>query len=179
MQTVFWQDTCMVWAHSFLQYNYYVPDTGSDQHHGTEKVWLVRPASDHYLFMTCVYTDTSSPSGSCTNYDQWTRPICRLFVLELKLWLLLSTPLMAMCISLPMAAPPPLLPSPHSFLFFPPQTCSSAMRSSAKLPVTRHWESFSKPSKKTTNRYIRSCWHDVIITHLMTSYVSLCDVIMM
>ena len=72
---------------------------------------------------------------------------------------------------------PPL--PPHSFLPFPPQTCSSAMRSSAKLPVTRHWESFSKPSKKTTNRYIRSCWHDVIITHLVTSYVSLCDVMMM
>lgn len=35
--------------------------------------------------------------------DQFT--VC-LFVLELKLWLLLSTPSMAMCISPPMAAPP-------------------------------------------------------------------------
>lgn len=52
-------------------------------------------------------------------YQLWPtkRPIYRLFVLELKLWLLLSTPSMAMCISPPMAALPPPLPPTPSFSF--------------------------------------------------------------
>ena len=167
----------MFWAHSYLQLlrARYWKRSVLWNGKGLLCETSMRLASGHYLFMTCVYTDTSSPSGSCTNYDQRTRPIYCLFVLELKLWLLLSTPSMAMCIGPPMAALPPPTPSfssPTDLL----QRYEELSQTASDQALRRFLQTFQENHQQVYTCMcviFRSCRHDVIITHLMASCVSL------